>query len=65
MVVQKKGNGITMFTGAEEGSIDIEVYLPCEILEAMGNDSEISVGTRQNLVWLNSVHIHDYVLCNE
>lgn len=36
-----KSNGkITVFAGAEEGSIDIEVCLPYETLEAMGNDPE-------------------------
>ncbi|RDX61699.1 hypothetical protein CR513_60048, partial [Mucuna pruriens] len=29
---------IVLSAGAEEGSIDIQVYLPYEILEAMGND---------------------------
>ncbi|KAK7331050.1 hypothetical protein VNO77_25260 [Canavalia gladiata] len=37
--VANKGNGkITVFAGAEEGSIDIEMCFPHEILEAMGND---------------------------
>ncbi|RDX76988.1 putative acetyltransferase, partial [Mucuna pruriens] len=37
-----KSNGkITVFAGAEYGSIDIEVCLPYQILEAMGNDPEL------------------------
>ncbi|XP_004509128.1 uncharacterized acetyltransferase At3g50280-like [Cicer arietinum] len=36
-----KNNGkISVFVGADEGSMDIEVCLPFEILEAMGNDTE-------------------------
>ncbi|MCH90398.1 putative acetyltransferase [Trifolium medium] len=36
-----KVNGkITVFAGAEEGSIDIEVCLSYEVLEALGNDTE-------------------------
>ncbi|CAL5197719.1 unnamed protein product [Lathyrus oleraceus] len=36
-----KNNGkITVYAGAEEGSIDIEVCLSYEILEALGNDTE-------------------------
>ncbi|KAG4933499.1 hypothetical protein JHK87_047501 [Glycine soja] len=31
---------VFLFAGFEEGSIDIEVFLPYEILEAMGNDPE-------------------------
>ncbi|CAK8562434.1 unnamed protein product [Lathyrus sativus] len=39
-----KNNGkITVFPGAEEGSIDIEVCLSFEILEALGNDTEFVV----------------------
>ena len=39
-----KSNGkITVFAGAEEGSIDIEVCLSFEILEALGNDAEFMV----------------------
>lgn len=39
-----KSNGkITVFAGAEEGSIDIEVCLSFEILEALGNDAEFLV----------------------
>ncbi|KAG4933280.1 hypothetical protein GYH30_047361 [Glycine max] len=37
----KSSGKITLFAGAEEGSIDIEVCLPYEILEAIGNDSEL------------------------
>ncbi|TKY55692.1 acetyltransferase protein [Spatholobus suberectus] len=36
----KRNGMISVFAGAEEGSIDIAVDLPCEILEAMGNDAE-------------------------
>ncbi|AES78285.1 putative transferase [Medicago truncatula] len=36
-----KANGlITVFAGIEEGSIDLQVCLPYEILEAMGNDPQ-------------------------
>lgn len=39
-----KSNGkITVYAGAEEGSIDIEVCLSFEILEALGNDAEFLV----------------------
>ncbi|CAK8562435.1 unnamed protein product [Lathyrus sativus] len=39
-----KNNGkITVYAGAEEGSIDIEVCLSYEILEALGNDTEFVV----------------------
>ncbi|XP_061363624.1 uncharacterized acetyltransferase At3g50280-like [Gastrolobium bilobum] len=36
----KRNGKITVFAGSEEGGIDIEVCLPYEILEAMGNDLE-------------------------
>ncbi|KAJ1389107.1 Transferase [Sesbania bispinosa] len=36
----KRNGKITVFAGAEEGSIDIEVCLPYEILDALGNDNE-------------------------
>ncbi|XP_061363622.1 protein ENHANCED PSEUDOMONAS SUSCEPTIBILITY 1-like [Gastrolobium bilobum] len=36
----KRNGKITVFAGSEEGSIDIEVCLPYEILEAMGNDPD-------------------------
>lgn len=36
----KRNGKIAVFTGAEEGSIDISMTLPYEILEAMGNDTE-------------------------
>nr|KYP44929.1 putative acetyltransferase At3g50280 family [Cajanus cajan] len=36
----RRSGMITVFGGAEEGSIDIAVDLPYEILEAMGNDPE-------------------------
>nr|8H8I_A Chain A, AmAT7-3 [Astragalus membranaceus] len=36
----KRDCKIVLFAGAEEGSIDIEVCLPYEILEALGNDAE-------------------------
>lgn len=36
----KSHGKITVFCGAEQGSIDIEVCLSLETLEAMGNDSE-------------------------
>ncbi|XP_057418162.1 protein ENHANCED PSEUDOMONAS SUSCEPTIBILITY 1-like [Lotus japonicus] len=38
----KRHGKITVFAGAEEGSIDIEVCLPIEILEALGNDPEFT-----------------------
>ncbi|RHN62956.1 putative shikimate O-hydroxycinnamoyltransferase [Medicago truncatula] len=39
-----KNNGkITVFAGVEEGSIDVEVCLSYEILEALGNDAEFLV----------------------
>ncbi|KAF5752889.1 hypothetical protein HS088_TW01G00807 [Tripterygium wilfordii] len=39
--VANKYNGkLTMFMGAEEGSVDIEASLPLDILEAMGSDME-------------------------
>jgi hypothetical protein len=39
-----KNNGkITLFEGVDEGSIDIEVCLSYEILEALGNDTEFVV----------------------
>ncbi|OIW09719.1 hypothetical protein TanjilG_21245 [Lupinus angustifolius] len=34
----KKNGKITVYEGAEKGSIDIELCLPYEILEALGND---------------------------
>ncbi|KAJ1389108.1 Transferase [Sesbania bispinosa] len=37
---QKRNGKITVFTGAEEGSVDIEVCLPYEILVDLGNDPE-------------------------
>ncbi|KAJ1389106.1 Transferase [Sesbania bispinosa] len=37
-VANKTSGKITVFGGAEEGSVDVEVCLPYEILEAMGND---------------------------
>jgi hypothetical protein len=41
---QNKNNGkITLFEGVDEGSIDIEVCLSYEILEALGNDTEFVV----------------------
>jgi hypothetical protein len=41
---QNKNNGkITLFEGVDEGSIDIEVCLSYEILEALGNDIEFVV----------------------
>jgi len=36
----KSDGTITMFSGAEEGSIDVEVCLSYDILEAMGNDPQ-------------------------
>ncbi|XP_045797893.1 uncharacterized acetyltransferase At3g50280-like [Trifolium pratense] len=36
----KRNGEITVFPGSEEGSIDFEVCLPYEILEAMENDPE-------------------------
>ncbi|CAI8596159.1 unnamed protein product [Vicia faba] len=36
----KRNGRITVFAGAEEGSIDVLPCLPYEILEAMGNDTE-------------------------
>ncbi|XP_045800556.1 protein ENHANCED PSEUDOMONAS SUSCEPTIBILITY 1-like [Trifolium pratense] len=36
----KKNGKIVVYAGVEEGSIDLEVCLPYEILEAIGNDSE-------------------------
>ena len=41
----KRNGKITVFAGAEEGSIDIEVCLSFEILEALGNDAEFRVPT--------------------
>jgi hypothetical protein len=39
-----KNNGkITLFAGVDEGSIDVEVCLSYEILEALGNDTEFVV----------------------
>jgi len=39
-----KYNGkLTVFAGAEEGSIDVEVCLSYEVLEALGNDAEFMV----------------------
>ncbi|CAJ2635384.1 unnamed protein product [Trifolium pratense] len=39
-----KSNGkITLFAGVDEGSIDVEVCLSYEILEALGNDNEFVV----------------------
>ncbi|XP_058765844.1 uncharacterized acetyltransferase At3g50280-like [Vicia villosa] len=39
-----KPNGkITVFAGAEEGSIDVEICLSYEILEALGNDTDFVV----------------------
>lgn len=37
----KRNGKITVFAGGEEGSIDIEVCLPYEILDAMGNATEL------------------------
>jgi len=37
----KNDGKISVFAGAEEGSIDIEVCLPYEILEAMGTDPDL------------------------
>ncbi|XP_058752446.1 uncharacterized acetyltransferase At3g50280-like [Vicia villosa] len=36
----KRNGKITVFAGAEEGSMDISLTLPYEILEAMGNDTQ-------------------------
>lgn len=36
----KSHGKISVFAGAEEGSIDVEACLLAETLEAMGNDSE-------------------------
>ncbi|XP_004511082.1 protein ENHANCED PSEUDOMONAS SUSCEPTIBILITY 1-like [Cicer arietinum] len=36
----KKNGKISVFAGVEEGSMDLEVCLPYEILEAIGNDPE-------------------------
>ena len=36
----KRGGKISMFAGVEKGSVDFEVCLPHDILEAMGNDTE-------------------------
>jgi hypothetical protein len=39
-----KNNGkITLFEGVDEGSIDIEVCLSYEILEALGNNTDFVV----------------------
>ncbi|XP_061363630.1 protein ENHANCED PSEUDOMONAS SUSCEPTIBILITY 1-like [Gastrolobium bilobum] len=35
---------VTMFAGAEEGSVDLEVCLPYEILESMGDDPDFING---------------------
>jgi hypothetical protein len=40
----KRKGKITVFAGAEEGSIDIVPCLPYQILEAMGNDNEFMHG---------------------
>jgi hypothetical protein len=36
----KKNGKISVFAGKEKGSMEFEVCLPYEILEAMGNDPE-------------------------
>lgn len=44
---------ITVFAGAEEGSIDVEVCLHSEVLEAMGKDSDF-----MDAVSLSPFHHH-------
>lgn len=36
----KRNGKVSVFAGVEEGSMDLEVCLPYEILEDMGNDPE-------------------------
>lgn len=36
----KRNGKVSVFAGVEEGSMDLEVCLPYEILEDMGNDRE-------------------------